>query len=208
MKKRKLFVLALVLAAAVAALAAGLASAAEVPKAGTVLKINEATTTKVKGQLVLSATLTTADGKPLSNRRVDFYQRVEMLGARDALLGSATTDSTGTASLAYQPAQAGKQTIKVLFAGAEGYAAAEASSQVEVTQVGTLYPEEPMPFGLIGAWLPYALGAAVLAVWIVLLSVLLNTALGIRGAASAAEPSRQPSVSTLTTSTQRYGGAG
>ncbi len=171
------------LLALVVALAPAAASGAEPPQPAPVLKVIGASPGRAKGQLTISATLTAPDGKPLGGREVSFYQRVDILGPREASLGTATTDSTGTASLAYQPAQAGKQTIGARYAGGEGFGKAEAAATIDVAQAAELYPAEPAPFGLVGEWLPYALGATVLAVWGVLLAVLVGTVLKLRGAA-------------------------
>ena len=46
------------------------------------------TRTNKPGQLVLSATLVGPGGKLLSDQQVQFYQRVDLFGPREALLGS------------------------------------------------------------------------------------------------------------------------
>src|SRR6185437_10518477 len=52
----------------------------------------------VTGQYLLTATLTTQDGKPINNVTVSFYEQAQLFGTREALLGTAITDSTGSAS--------------------------------------------------------------------------------------------------------------
>ncbi len=71
----------------------------------------------VKGQLILSATLTNAAGKPINNKAVNFYQQVELMGQHDAFIGTASTDATGVAALLYEPAQSGPQQLKARFPG-------------------------------------------------------------------------------------------
>ena len=136
------------------------------------------------GWLVLRAELKTTDGKPVTNQSVSFSQAVDLFGPREAALGEAKTDSTGLAALLYQPAQSGKQTINVSFAGGEGYAPSKTSSAIEVASVVPIFEsqEEPLPLAQIRPWLPIGLGGVVAAAWIVLLGVLLSTIRQIRNA--------------------------
>jgi hypothetical protein len=168
-----------------------------------VLAFDGAGATRVKGQVALSARLTTADGKPLTNQSVDFYQQVELFGPRLAYLGSATTDSSGAALVVVEPAEVGRQTIVVRFGGAEGYAASEASGSIEVATAVSPFEDEPLPLALVGEWLPYVLGAIVFATWVALLGVFSSTALGIRAAVPATQPSEQLVAATLS---RRVGG--
>jgi len=185
MRRLAIHVLALLLALAWAAVFAVEGAAADTPSGATVnLKLNSPTVATANTKLTLTVTLAGPDGKPLSNRSVDFYQQVQLLGTREAYLGSALTDSTGTATLAYQPAESGKQTIAARFAGEEGYAQGEAVSTIDVTRTAALFPAEPLPLLPLGRWLIYGVGLLVLATWVVLLSLLAGTALGIRATAS------------------------
>lgn len=187
MKGFRVVLRSLVLAAAALAvlgLGAALAQEAKQPTA-TSLKLGSGPRmdekgNPAKGQLLLSATLATVDGKPLSDRRVDFYLPVELFGAREATLGSATTDSTGVAYLLYLPAQLGPQTVKASFPGADGYANSVASQTIQVTDVETPFEPEPLPLASVRQWLPIGVGLLVVSTWVVLLGVFLRTALGIR----------------------------
>jgi hypothetical protein len=184
---------------AIALLAVALASAsvalADTPaQRATSITFGGASPTRVKGQVALSATLKADDGKPLSNRSIDFYESVQLLGARDSYLGAALTDSTGTATLGYEPASVGARAIRASFAGEEGLAKSETSGQVTISQTRPLFTEDPLPFAVVGQLLPYALGAVVLAVWALLAFVLVRTASGIRAASPTTSRARRPAL--------------
>jgi hypothetical protein len=166
--------------------APGLAS--EPPKTKPTLTAHEPTTTRVKGQLILRANLATADGKPLTDRPVRFYQQVEFFGQREAYLGSTKTDSTGLATLFYQPVQTGPQTIVAHVPGDAGYGSVASSVTVQVRDAAPAFHAEPLPLARVRQWLPLALLGVVLATWAVLLAVFLRAVLGIRR--TARRPSR------------------
>jgi hypothetical protein len=149
----------------------------------TTVTLGPATPTTIKGQLALSARLTTADGKPVSGQEIDFLAPVELFGSREAFVGSAITDSTGRATLGYQPAQAGQQTIVARFTGGPSYATSEASGEIQVGEVVPAIRTEPLPFAGLRNGLPVVLVALVLVVWGALLGVFLGTVRGIRRAA-------------------------
>jgi hypothetical protein len=135
-----------------------------------------------KTQLALSAQLTSADGKPLGDQEVAFYQRVDFFGQRDAYIASGTTSSEGVATVAYSPVQTGKQTILVSFVGDGKYGDSRATGQIEVKDAAVLWEEPPLPLAPVSRYLPFVLGAFVLATWIVLLGIFLSATAGIRSA--------------------------
>jgi hypothetical protein len=144
------------------------------------LKLNTPTRTSAAGQLALSATLTTSAGKPLNDRAVDFYQKAELFGPRDAFIGTAETDGTGVAVLLYEPALRGRQTILARFAGATGYAAAETTVVIDVRDAIDGYEPEPLPLAGLRDRLPLIFGGVVFLVWAILFGVLITTARGIK----------------------------
>lgn len=180
---------------AVVALVVGLALAGPGQVAGeekdksapSTLTFRGASPARTQGHLTLAASLATAEGKPLSNRSIEFFQGVSLFGAREAYLGAAITDATGTAVIAFQPAQAGRHEITARFLGDDGYARAESSGAIEVREVAPPFRSRPLPFAGFAEWLPYALGALILAIWVVLASVFLRTAQGVRAAARASQ---------------------
>jgi hypothetical protein len=135
-----------------------------------------------KDQYLLTARLSTADGKPLNNRLLEFSQRVELIGARDSVIGTANTDSTGTANLVFLPAQGGSQSFAVWFKGSDGYASSQASAALDLGQVEPPFEPEPLPFGLMRQWLPIGLASLVAATWVVLIGTLAVAVRDIRRA--------------------------
>ncbi len=148
----------------------------------------------IKGQLLIVVKLASADGKPLGNETVSFFESVNFAGAnREAALGSAVTDSTGVAAIAYQPAQTGSHTLVARFAGDATAGQAVTTSAVKVTNVVPLFPEAPLPLGFVRHWLGFAVLAVVVAVWVFLLGLLARTVVGIRSSGVvAAVPSEVP----------------
>lgn len=211
MRRLSLRVVSLVLVSVLAALlGAGTVLAQEkpqekVPDAATSLKIGTAPRLDskgkpAKGQMLLTATLTTADGKGVNSRQVGFYQQVELLGSREMDLGKGTTDSSGTATLIYQPAEAGAQTIKVYFSGGSGLASAQASSTIQVTDAHSAFETEALLLSPVVQWMPVAVGVLVLVLWAILHGVFVVTVIGVRAAAvKAPEASLQPATAPATT---------
>jgi hypothetical protein len=158
---------------------------AQAPAAPTRLVFDGSGPTRVKGQLALAATLSTADGKALGDRPVEFYLQVDFYGRRDAHIGTAATDSTGRAAIVFEPSELGRQTILVYFAGATGHKSAQTTATIDVTAVEPAFESEPLPLALVSQWLPFVLGAFVLATWAALLGTFLGTTTRIRAAVRA-----------------------
>ncbi|MHB1415534.1 MAG: hypothetical protein ACYC1C_09790 [Chloroflexota bacterium] len=155
--------------------------------APTVLNVKEQSAAKSSGRVVLSATLTTPDGQPLNNLPVKFYQEVDLLGSREAYLGTATTNATGTATLSFQSSEQAKPTVKVRFEGNDGYVAAQAVFTLSGVQAASPFVAEVAPLAPVGRWLTNAALAAVLAVGLLLLGILLSTAHSIRASAGRSQ---------------------
>lgn len=174
------------------------ASLQEQTSVTTILRLYPPSKTDTPGRLVLSASLRTDDGKPLSNRAVDFYLPTQVFGRREARLGTATTDATGLALLAYEPGVLGPQTIRARFVGSEAEAGAQAAARIEVHEVADPFEPRPLPLAPLRQWLPVALVAAVLVVWAVLLGTLRSTAVALRAAVRATIPGRRPAAAPRT----------
>jgi hypothetical protein len=173
---RRIVALALGLTLALALAAPAIAAAP------TTIAFGGASTTRTRGQLALTATLADAAGKPIGEREVAFYQRVAFFGARDAYIATATTDADGTATIVYEPAEAGQQSILVRFAGDTTYAEGSASGAIDVQDAGAPFAESPLPLASVRGWLPFVLGAFVLATWLALLGIFWRAISGVRAA--------------------------
>jgi hypothetical protein len=125
---------------------------------------------------------------------VRFYQQIVFFGERVASLGSTKSDSTGLATLFYQPVQTGPQTIIAHFPGDAGYGSVASRVTVQVRDPAPVSHAEPLPLARVRQWVPLALLGVVLATWAVLLAVFLRAVLGIRR--TARRPSRAASTVT------------
>jgi hemin uptake protein HemP len=175
------------------ALGAPVASAQEA--SGTRLTLDPPTRTSKPGQLVLSATLFGPSGKLVSDHQVQFYQRVDLFGPREALLGTSTTDSSGVAVLVYEPVERGRLSLLARYAGDDSLPRAESTASVDVSDTNAPLPSEPLPFAALRPWLPLGIGGAVASVWLVLLSVFAVAVIKIN-AAGAAQKERQAEAGT------------
>ncbi len=138
---------------------------------------------KVKGQLLIVATVTAADGTPLGNATVDFFEKVHFAGAdRQAALGTAVTESTGVAAIPYQAAQVGKHTLTARFGGDASAASADVTSTIQVSEVVPSFTAAPVPLAFVRHWLSVGVVSVVVAVWLFLFGVLIRTVVGIRSA--------------------------
>ena len=164
-----------------ATLAAGTAATTTTIKLSSSQRLDD-NGTPMKGQLILSAVMTAPDGKTINGQVISFYENVDLLGTRQALLGTATTDSTGSAAIAYQPAQSGNQTIIARSVGSAGFAAAEGQMSLDVSEVVPPFRSEAKPLASIGDAMAIIFGVATAGTWLVLLGVLLRAIVGIRSA--------------------------
>jgi hypothetical protein len=139
----------------------------------------------LKGQYAIVAIVTTADGRYVAKRAVQFVETVEFFGRRSAQLGSAVTDGTGYAAVLYQPSQTGQHIIVARLAGDKQYAASEVKFTLDATEVVPPFTEQPLPLAPIGRWLSISLAVLGVAFWAVLLGVLGRTAWRIRTAPGA-----------------------
>lgn len=139
---------------------------------------------RVEQGYVIEARLQTADGKAIGDASIRFYELVEFVGQREMLLGNATTDGQGIASLSYLPALAGTHRIVVRFGGCcEHIAAAEGQLALEATVARPAFRTERQPLAEFSDRVPYAVGVIVLAVWGLIGFAFLATARGVIGGA-------------------------
>jgi hypothetical protein len=142
---------------------------------------------KAAGQYLLTATLTSADGKPLGNREVQYFETASLFGNRDAFVGVALTDTSGTAVLLYQPAATGGQQLKAQFAGDSQGAGSQAAFTLNVSSAVAPFQPAPLPLGGVASVLTVGVCTVAVTVWGVLLWVLLHSVASIRKAARIPE---------------------
>jgi Ni/Fe-hydrogenase subunit HybB-like protein len=128
------------------------------------------TGTEAGGSVQLTATLTKADGNPMANAGVAFAFSTTEFGtpARLVPLGSATTNGTGVAQLAYKPTTTGQEGFSASSTGAKPVTS---STTVAVTVAQSAYhPAPPKPLASVGKILVVVLFAIVAAIWLTLLT--------------------------------------
>lgn len=143
---------------------------------------------KLAGQYLVVATLKTADNQVVANEPVSFYEQQQFLGKlRDVLIGTVTTDSSGTAVVPFQPVQVGQHTLIARSAGDAQYGPSETKSTLQVSQVVTPFPAIVEPLASIRAGLTIGVVLIVASVWLFLAGLAVRAFFGIR-AASATQP--------------------
>jgi hypothetical protein len=126
----------------------------------------------------LSAKVTDGDGAAQSQISVTFTAATVFFGERWVPLGTAVTDTSGTASLIYTPSWNGAQTL-VARAGTPG--GVRLSEPMVIDVIGALpgIALEPDDLPLVRAWaLPIGV-AVVVAVWVVLAFLFFSAVIGI-----------------------------
>jgi len=147
--------------------------------------------------ITFTAKLESRQDQPVGGAPVTFYVLTDVFGERLMKVGEVLTDTTGTASLVYKPTWVGDHTVVVRFDGDNAHASAQSSFQFSAT--GPVPVHEDPAFGLapLRQWLPFAMGAVVLALWAVLGLVVVRTVVGIPAAASTVEPLTTPATQPL-----------
>ncbi len=131
--------------------------------------------------LVLVATLKRADGYPLSERQVSFFESVDLFGPARLTLGSATTSAVGVAPLVYETREAGEHKFTVLYSGDDTTEFALADITLDLQDLPALSPlEKPVGMENINYWAMLSVGGLVLVVWGLLAGVFFGTIAGIR----------------------------
>jgi hypothetical protein len=146
-----------------------------------ICEVNATASTRLENGYVLAVRLHTADGKPVNDTTVRFYEALDLFGAREMYIGSAVTDGQGGTSLGYLPARLGTHEIVARSSAREHFAGAEGRTTFEATVAAPAYRSAPAPLASFSAALPYAVGAVVLSVWALLAFALLGTARGVLG---------------------------
>lgn len=128
---------------------------------------------------VLTAQVRRSDGNAIGDTKIRFYDVVELFGEREMLIGTATTDASGRASLAYLPATTGKREIVALFPGADHLAPVRGRISLDATVAAPPYHPESSGLALFSTRVPYAVGVVVLVVWALIAYAFISTARGV-----------------------------
>jgi len=89
--------------------------------------------------LRLIATLKDSAGNPLGGKTIEFYHSLD--GVNYTLIGTATTDTSGQASITYEATQAGTHYFKARFPGDEYYEASEATATYTVAAAKPIWQQ-------------------------------------------------------------------
>ncbi len=135
---------------------------------------------KVEQGYVLAVRVRSADGKPVNEAGIRFYETVDLFGAREMFIGTATTDGQGDGALPYLPAQPGSHPIIARFAGRDQVAAAEGRTTFEATVAAAAYRMEAVPLAAFSNVVTAVVGAIVLTVWALIAFAFISTARGVR----------------------------
>lgn len=116
----------------------------------------------------IAARLTDASGDPISGAQIRFAVQVDILGTRNAVLGTAETDATGVALMPLTPRRA-EYTVKATFEGSEVAAPAETVMPItfpddKVQQIEIVAP--PSALGSLETVMPRAMGIVVALLWV------------------------------------------
>ena len=131
----------------------------------------------------LGVRLLVSQSQPVVGGTVRLYDVVDLFGKKEMLIGTATTDGQGHASVSYLPATKGTHEIVARFGGMPGYAATEGRSTFQADIAAEPYVVEPAPLAAFTSKVPYAVGALVVAVWGLIAFALIGTARGITSGA-------------------------
>ncbi|MGE3857661.1 MAG: hypothetical protein AB7G21_11965 [Dehalococcoidia bacterium] len=122
--------------------------------------------------MVLGATLTTADGKPVGGQPVEILMATDFLGQKWATLGRVQTDSSGTASTIFVVHHSGSYAFSARYAGSDAYSAVEAPPMQAEFEALAPEVEHASRLSVIGRWVPWLGLALGVGVWLVLIYVM------------------------------------
>lgn len=147
--------------------------------AKTVTSVTVTPDTRDRGYVLDARVVSKADGKPVANALVRFYDTVQLLGTREMLVGSATTDGQGTVTIYYKPPQAG--THRIIARPASGQlAATDGVATFEATTVApSAYTRDRLPLDPFSVNLPIAGETLLLVVWGLFAFVLIGSLIRI-----------------------------
>ena len=105
--------------------------------------------------MVIGATLTTADGKPVSNQKVEFLMGTDLLGKKWASIGTVASDSSGAARTTFVVTRTGTHEFSARFAGTDAFGPSEAAPVKADLEAAAETGHEGTTLPLIGRWVPW-----------------------------------------------------
>ncbi len=137
--------------------------------------------------MVIGATLTTADGKPVSNQKVELLMGTDILGKKWASVGTVLTDSAGSARTTFIVLKTGAYDFSAKFPGNDAYGASEAPVLKADFEAAPVEAHEELTLNRIGRWVPWTGLALGVAVWAVLIYVMAQVLILVPRAARRAD---------------------
>jgi hypothetical protein len=132
--------------------------------------------------MVLTAKLTQADGYPLSERYINFYEDINVLGEGLLAIGTAQTSAAGIATLRYETKMLGEHNVSAIYSGDAISMSAQATAKFTLTQLPNGgFQEDATGMEQISSVALMAIGGVVVIIIGVLLGVVLGTYRGIAG---------------------------
>lgn len=149
------------------------------PADGSRVTLSTAPAAKPELGYTLSVTVISPAGTPVNDAAVRFYDVVDLFGQREELIGSAVTDGQGLTAITYLPAATGAHEIVARFAGQGTLTSSLGVTTLEATVTAPTYQVDRPALATFSAYVPYAAGVLVLAVWGLIALSLFGTARGV-----------------------------
>ncbi len=139
--------------------------------------------------MVLGAMLSTADGKPVANQKVEFLMVTDILGKTQASVGTVVSDSGGSARTTFVVRKTGPYQFTAKFAGNDAFGPSESPVlKADFEALPSKVQTQLVDLRQVGGMLPWAALALGLAIWAVLIVVLVRVAVVVPRAARGAGP--------------------
>ena len=144
------------------------------------IQLTVAAAAKADEGYVLAVRVRTDDAKPVNEATIRYYEIVDLIGSREMLIGTVTTDGQGQGALVYLPAQLGSHQIVARFAGRDQIAPAEARMWFEAVVAAPAYEPGVVPLSGFTRVVAIVVDAIVLFVWALIAFAFTSTARGVR----------------------------
>lgn len=131
------------------------------------------------GSALVVAKFLDAGGKPVTNRPADFFILAKFFGEHPVRIGTATTDTSGSGTVPYQPSWDGQHVFQARLANDTGTPAI-GEATADLKSVMPKYHSEPTALPGVRASVGVGAGALTLSVWGILLWTLGRTVAVIR----------------------------